>query len=86
MKMKKWLSVALACSAVVLGACGGQGQTQGDPDHGGTARSLLLRTLLSAVEPPRGGHHAGPGAECHDVGRSRHLRWLGQLSRGSAGL
>ena len=28
MKMKKWLSVALACSAVVLGACGGQGQTQ----------------------------------------------------------
>lgn len=28
MKMNKWLSIALACSAITLGACGGQNQAQ----------------------------------------------------------
>ncbi len=46
----------------------GEGQTQGDPHHGGAARSLLLRSLLQAVEPARGGPPAGPGAKRHDVG------------------
>ena len=50
MKMKKWLSIALACSAMILSACGGQNQNSAASAP--TTENRVYRVKMNAKFAP----------------------------------
>ena len=52
MNMKKWLAAAVACSGLMLAACGGQGNATADAgkDASAAASSPAARSMAVACE------------------------------------